>query len=80
MAFRYFFSAIAQATKQNHSTPDQSNLQDDIFFDMDGLDGYDSGSRDAAMPESTQSDDEDIDNDDQEYGKFHFIFIFFYFI
>lgn len=35
------------------------NSDDDIFFDMDGLD-----TRDSNMPEVTQSDDEDIDDGD----------------
>lgn len=52
-------------------TVQSSTPRDDIFFDMDGLDGFDS--RDTAMPESTQSDDdndddEDIDNDEHDFG------------
>ncbi|XP_055313512.1 uncharacterized protein LOC129574902 isoform X2 [Sitodiplosis mosellana] len=54
------------ATKIKHSTPDKvsqrnSNIDDDIFFDMDGLD-----TRDSNMPEVTQSDDEDVDDEDFE--------------
>lgn len=53
-----------QATKIKHSTPDKvsqrnSNNDDDIFFDMDGLD-----TRDSHMPHMTQSDDEDVDDED----------------
>lgn len=42
-----------------------SNADDDIFFDMDGLDTHDSN-----MPQVTQSDDEDVD-DDEDFGKLH---------
>ncbi|XP_031630563.1 uncharacterized protein LOC116345393 [Contarinia nasturtii] len=54
------------AEKIKHSTPDKvsqrnSNADDDIFFDMDGLD-----TRDSKMPHMTQSDDEVVD-DDEEY-------------
>lgn len=55
-----------QATKIKHSTPDKvqqrySNADDDIFFDMDGLDCRDS------VHHMTQSDDEDVD-DDEDFG------------
>lgn len=39
-----------------------SNADDDIFFDMDGLD-----TRDSNMPQMTQSDDE-VDDDDEDFG------------
>lgn len=53
---------------KHHSTPDKGsqrnfNADDDIFFDMDGLD-----TRDSNMPEMTQSDDEDGD-DDEDFGE-----------
>lgn len=53
-----------QATENKHSTPERvsqsnQNTDDDIFFDMDGLD-----TRDSNMPQVTQSDDEDIDDED----------------
>lgn len=41
-----------------------SNADDDIFFDMDGLD-----TRDSNMPQMTQSDDEDVD-DEEDFGMF----------
>lgn len=58
---------VGQATKIKHSTPDKlsqrnSNADDDIFFDMDGLD-----TRDSNMTQMTQSDDEDVD-DDEDIG------------
>lgn len=61
------FFAVGQATKIKHSTPDKqsqrnSNADDDIFFDMDGLD-----TRDSNMTQMTQSDDEDVD-DDEDIG------------
>lgn len=39
-----------------------SHADDDIFFDMDGLD-----TRDSNMPQMTQSDDE-VDDDDEDFG------------
>lgn len=65
-----FYSVLLfalQATKIKHSTPDKrqqrySNADDDIFFDMDGLD-----CRDSNMHQMTQSDDEDVD-DDEDFG------------
>lgn len=57
-----------QAIKiKNHSTPDKVsqrnfNADDDIFFDMDGLD-----TRDSNMPQITQSDDDDGDGD-EDFG------------
>lgn len=59
-----------QAIKiKHHSTPDKVsqrnfNADDDIFFDMDGLD-----TRDSNMPQIAQSDDDDGD-DDEEFGMF----------
>lgn len=58
---------IQQATKIKHSTPDKvqqrySNADDDIFFDMDGLDCHDSN-----MQHITQSDDDEVD-DDEDFG------------
>lgn len=63
----FFFLFYLQTTKIKHSTPDKvsqrnSNADDDIFFDMDGLD-----TRDSNMPQMTQSDDEDVD-DDEDFG------------
>lgn len=40
-----------------------SHADDDIFFDMDGLD-----TRDSNMPQMTQSDDE-IDDEDEDFGR-----------
>lgn len=42
------------------------NTDDDIFFDMDGLD-----MRDSNMPQITQSDDDDGD-DDEDFGMLQF--------
>lgn len=58
---------LQQATKIKHSTPDKlqqrySNADDDIFFDMDGLDCHDSN-----MQHITQSDDDEVD-DDEDFG------------
>lgn len=66
LIFNLFYIAL-QATKLKHSTPDKqqqrySNADDDIFFDMDGLD-----CRDSNMHQMTQSDDEDVD-DDEDFG------------
>lgn len=62
---------VQQATKIKHSTPDKVsqrnlNTDDDIFFDMDGLD-----TRDSNMPQVTQSDDED--DDDEDFGMDSFM-------
>lgn len=57
-----------QAIKiKHHSTPDKVlqrnfNTDDDIFFDMDGLD-----TRDSNMPQIAQSDDDDGDGD-EDFG------------
>lgn len=67
-----------QASKINHSTPDKgyqsqrsnSNIDDDIFFDMDGVDTVSSTQRlntSQILPQS--DDDDDIDNDDRDISK-----------
>lgn len=74
MDFTLFtISSFQTVSKFNHSTPDKTyqrsnaNVDDDIFFEMDGLD---TTSIDRNNLRSfAQSDDEDnVDNDDRDFG------------